>query len=179
MPSNNSFKVMPDGAPQLNRKLMKVGPFAGVLFLSSCDGVAPQPEPVVVSIHELLTSPAEHHNGLVRLSGMAIVEFEGVFVCPDVGSMDRGEPSECLWMRRAEKTALELELFHQKQVELVGRFDAHRTGHMGLFGGELSVQSGAVVGLHDRSGFMPPPPPSSSANNSFKVTPEGAPQFNR
>ena len=133
--------------------------FAVLVLLSGCQPALEKP--VVASIPELLDAPAKHHKKLVRISGAAIVEFEGVFVCPDERSMDRGEPSECLWMNRADGSS----------VELVGRFDAYENGHMGLFGGKVSVVSAKVVGAHSRRGFAPPPPPSPSANNSSKPTP--------
>ena len=131
-------------------------------------GCASLRAPESVSIAALIAEPAAHEGNLVTLKGAAVVEFEGVFLCPDSAVIEHGRPRQCLWLSATE--GVDLHPFNLKNVQLTGRFDSAYKGHMGLFGGRLIVRSGKVLGHHGVRGFGPPPP-SSSANNSSKPTP--------
>jgi hypothetical protein len=52
-----------------------------------------------------------------------------------------------------------------KLVEIVGQFDAQSFGHMGLYGGAISVASADIRGDHNMPDApIPPAQPGSSAN---------------
>ena len=153
---------------------MKAGSVAFAIFLFAGCATEP-PEAPLVEIGELLATPDRYDGQLVRVRGAAVVRFEANFICPKAELIDSDSGKGCLWLTPGAvgDKAYDIRAFHRKTVEIVGRFDPTRFGHMGAYGGTIAVTSGKVTGTHGKGDIPPPPPPppGSSANNSSKPTP--------
>ena len=126
------------------------------------DDAAAQSNAPLLSIATLLAEPAAHDARWVRVRGAAVVRVEATFLCPSAEAIAAGDQKQCLALVPGETGdpphAFDLRPLHGKVVELTGRFDAKRFGHMGAYGVTLAVVSSELLGKHDQ-GDVPLPAP--------------------
>ena len=136
-----------------------------VMLLVGCRSSNSAESVPLADISTILSSPSVYDGVLVRVQGPAIVRFEASFVCPTIETLDAPDGSRnCLWLvpgETGEKTAYDLRPLDGKVVEIVGRFDAKHSGHMGAYGGTVAVTWSKIAGSHSMRGAPPPPPPAA------------------
>jgi hypothetical protein len=96
---------------------------------------------ISASIIELIASPEKLDKQVVRVIGVAQVEFEGNLICLTKEHLKYGDTKNCLWHNPSyEQMAVTpkiLSKLNGKYVLLEGTFNSHNTGHMGLASGAL------------------------------------------
>lgn len=166
---------------------MKAIILAAVLVsIAACASVSQlKNSPPLVEIDTLLSDPGRYHKELVRVRGAARTKFEAYFICPTPEAMENwGGNKKCLALVTggSADASFYVEQLDGKIVEITGRFDAERFGHMGAYGGTISAVSARTLGSHNMRESPPPPPPpppppvrtkpsASSPNNLFKPMP--------
>lgn len=94
-----------------------------------------------VSIVQLIAAPDKYDGKVVRVIGVAQVEFEGNVICLSKEDLKNGVTKNCLWHSPNYKqmTVSEsiLSKFNAKYVLMEGTFNPRNTGHMGLTSGAL------------------------------------------
>ncbi|WP_152560494.1 hypothetical protein [Arenimonas donghaensis] len=119
------------------------------------------------TIPEILANPSSHHQQMVRIRGAAVVRFEAHFICPSPGTFDQGKSQKgCLTLYGNHNgVPYDLTPLDGKLVEIFGQFDAESFGHMGLYGGAISVAWSDIHGDHNMPDApIPPANPGPSAN---------------
>ena len=108
-----------------------------------------------ISIATLLASPDAYQGKTVQVAGPAVGMFEVSFICDDLATIERGNGKECLWL---EPDRFGFTAYHNKIVEVTGRFNKDYPGHMSAYGATIVASSIRVLGTH-KLGTIPPPPP--------------------
>ncbi len=161
MSHNTSLKVTRRPVPRaarltswprmLKRQILLT--IATVLALG-CSTEGSQPrlvQPRMTTIADLLRDPVASDGELVTIRGPAIGMFEVSYICDTLEDVEGGSRN-CLWIDPGE---LSMSDYHQKVVDLVGRFDRLHTGHMGAYAGSIHGISVSVIGAHSLG--VPPP----------------------
>jgi hypothetical protein len=111
--------------------------------------------PHQTTIAALMLEPQAHDGEIVKIRGPAVGMFEVSFICDTLEEIEDTN-SACLWIVPGEFSYSD---YHQKVIELVGRFDSHAKGHMGAYAGSVEAVSISVLGQHSL-GEPPPHEPS-------------------
>ena len=92
--------------------------------------------PINVTMVELMTNPRKYHGKLVRLKGVALVEFEHQAL--HMGFEDyKYHFGYQIWLEFKDKEFWEMEDLNGQPVIVEGRFDMNSHGHFGMYFGTL------------------------------------------
>lgn len=148
-------------------------PIIFAIVLAAAVGCMADPPPVnsysLGSIEKILENPRTHHGKIVRVRGYAVARFEAYFICSEPEAMERrGATKECLAISggQIEGKDFRIEDIDGRVVDAVGFFYSDRFGHMGAYGGALSVVAAEILGSHSMSDVPPPPAPPRAAASS-------------
>jgi hypothetical protein len=112
-----------------------------VLFSASVNAEDPVPLVSSVSMIELLANPPKFDGKVVMVKGFLRLEFEGNGLYLHKEDFDQSLTENALWVNVGNISPETARSVSDKYVLLVGKFDAHGHGHMGLFGGEIGSVS--------------------------------------
>ena len=94
-----------------------------------------------LSIISLIANPNLYHEKLVRVLGVANIEFEGNTICLSENDYIHGITKNCLWisldLEKLGANLKDLELWNGSYVIIEGTFNKNNTGHMGLNSGSI------------------------------------------
>ena len=118
--------------------MVRLTPLVAVLLLlaacSSEHAMKENPNPEVMTVAELLSSPSRYRGGRVALCGVARIAFEGTAVYESLDLATKGL-GRAVWI---EVDPAEASSLHLKQVEVIGVFTDTEHGHMDAFDGEVN-----------------------------------------
>jgi hypothetical protein len=120
----------------------------GLLLLFSCGqksdtivGNSGQSEKfeMTTSIIQLVATPDNYHNNEVSVTGFLNIEFEGDAIYIHKEDYEQQLYSNGLWVDLTEEQIKEIDSLklNKQYVLLEGTFDKNRSGHMGLWSGEI------------------------------------------
>ena len=94
-----------------------------------------------VSLINLIATPDKYHNKIVRVIGVANIEFEGDAIYLSTEHLINGATKNALWItpnyQAIGKTDTELSKYNGQYVLVEGVFNKGNHGHMDLFSGSI------------------------------------------
>ena len=94
-------------------------------------------EPIFVSIIQLIANPEKYDGKIVSIIGFVNMEFEGNAVYLHSEDWQNILYSNSLWLEIPKDIEKDKDKYNHRYVVIVGKFNAKKHGHMGLWSGEI------------------------------------------
>jgi len=88
-----------------------------------------------VSTLQLLSSPGDYHNKLVRVTGFLNLEFEGNALYLHKEDYDQMILENSIWI---DRSGIKQPYFNKEYAIIEGRYLAGKRGHFGMFSGAIT-----------------------------------------
>ena len=118
-----------------------------VLFLLAVPAVAAQSpnEPPHISLVQLIANPEKFDGKQVAVAGFLRLEMEGDALYLSRDDFLNGVTKNAIWIDLTPELVKSRQQLNNRDVLLLGTFDASGHGHMGLFSGRMTNVSRAAV----------------------------------